>query len=158
MAPGSAIGRHCVETCTDLSAAAISGGDRCLRSEIFGEFARRCPRRAAWTCRRAVGKTAQMKAPKRLLLLLPIFALAQLSCGSDDDAPPIEQLCEKTYDCNWLPGDVTVQECVDQTNDCLDKLDKADRADWDDLARECLKIDDCQEFNACYRGMNPSEC
>ena len=153
MAPGGAIGRHCVGTCTAQPPAAAF----MPRQRNFRQIGAWCPGRVAWTCFRAVGKTAQMKAPKRLLLLLPILALAPLACG-DDDAPPIKRLCEKTYDCNWLPEDVTVQECVDQTSECLEDLAKSDRAEWDDLARECLELDDCQEFNACYRGMNPSDC
>lgn len=99
-----------------------------------------------------------MEAPRWLGALFIILASVQLSCGSDDDPPPIEKLCQKTFDCNWLPSNVTVKQCVDQTSACLDDLDKTDRAEWDHLARECLKVGDCQEFSACYRGMNPSDC
>jgi hypothetical protein len=63
-------------------------------------------------------------------VLFTVLALAQLGCGSDDDAPPIEQLCKKADECNRLPPNVSVLQCAERTSACLDDLDKTDRAEW----------------------------
>lgn len=88
------------------------------------------------------------------------------ACDKSDPAPapapvPVSaQICAKADECNALPG-LSVAECAEQIQSCLDKVSSAKRSDWTLRATDCLRLSTCtgpDSFVYCYNTIPNPGC
>jgi hypothetical protein len=51
------------------------------------------------------------------------------------------------------PG-YTVEDCTDIVTSCTDDLLSSAKRDWDGWAQDCLDLDNCMNFGACYQNID----
>ena len=74
--------------------------------------------------------------------------------GGDDVGTREAQLCQRAAECLYLEAGYTVGDCTDIVESCTDDLLTSAHADWNGWADECLGLENCMNFGACYRSID----
>lgn len=83
--------------------------------------------------------------------ILSVF-VGFLGCSSTQDV--VEDLCNKSSQCDFLPSGVSQNACFDQITTCSSRLADQDRGNWQDWAAHCLEKATCEDFAQCYYSKN----
>ncbi len=80
------------------------------------------------------------------VMVLGVLACAP-GCASQDT---VTEMCQRAQDCNDLGTGVSVQDCIDDRQRCVDKLTSSQRGDWERMMGSCLQNNTCSLFANCY--------
>ncbi len=82
----------------------------------------------------------------------------------DDDRPEpppsrgaVANVCERIDECGFLPPGVRLSDCEDTTKMCLEDGLQSERSDWELFAADCLELENCFNFIACYEDLQTCE-
>jgi hypothetical protein len=74
--------------------------------------------------------------------------------GGEGGGSKEAQLCQRAADCLYLEAGYTVGDCTDIVEACTDDLLTSAHMDWNVWAGDCLSLNNCMNFGACYRSID----
>lgn len=60
------------------------------------------------------------------------------------------QICQRAAECLYLEAGYTVGDCTDIVESCTANLLTSEQLDWNGWADDCLGLNNCMNFGACY--------
>jgi hypothetical protein len=81
---------------------------------------------------------------------MTMVALLAAGCPANDPAADaVSELCHRAEDCNYLDG-ISVEECIDDRQACVDSLSPREQDDWVAMMDECFELQSCPLFGDCW--------
>ncbi len=84
----------------------------------------------------------------RKIVVIMGLAVGLSACGGST----VEQACERLDECNALAQGVSVEDCVQETENVLDMLTESQRKDALKVIEDCLDFESCTAYVSCVSG------